>query len=123
MPFVEIVRVDVPPAELIDDGVKVALAPDGKPEAVRLTVCALPLVSVAVTVVETLLPGLTEPDAGEAASEKSLPTGQDASLPATLTAVHAAWTALYSAEQSPYRSVAAERLYARAVFAGLDVLT
>src|ERR1043165_8428928 len=60
-----IVSVDVPPAELIEAGLKLAVAPDGRPDAVSATVCAEPLVSVAVIVLVTELPGLTEPPAPE----------------------------------------------------------
>lgn len=63
------------------------------------------MVVVAIVVVAEL-PGLTEPAFGVAVIEKSW-VKHGASLPATFTAVHAAWTALYSTEQLPYRSDAA----------------
>src|SRR5689334_10869014 len=90
---VAMVSVELPPAEVTEVGLNVAVAPLGRPDAVSATVWAEPLVSVAATVVVSELPGLTAPDAGEAAREKSLPTGQAVSLPATLTEVQAAWTA------------------------------
>ena len=104
------VSVDEPPA-VTEAGLNDAVAPAGRPLAEKVTVCAEPLVTAVETVVETEPPGLTEPAVGEAATEKSLPVEpQGASLPATFTAVQAAWTALYSVLQLPYRSVAARRL-------------
>src|SRR5512139_1983515 len=61
---VVIVSVDWPLAELIEAGLKPAVAPDGRPDAVSATVCAEPLVTVAEIRLVTELPGLTEPLAG-----------------------------------------------------------
>ncbi|PSK65733.1 hypothetical protein B0E53_02284 [Micromonospora sp. MH33] len=107
---VAMVSVDEPP-EVTEDGLNDAVAPLGRPDAENVTVCAVPLVVAVATVVETEPPAVTEPEVGESETEKSLPVEpQGASLPATFTAVHAAWTVLYSVEQLPYRSVAALRV-------------
>src|SRR5687767_5478176 len=103
------VRVDDPPA-VTEVGAKVAVAPAGRPLAENVTVCAEPLVTAVLMVEVTEPPGLTEPDAGAAVTEKSLPAGQAASVPATFTAVQAACTALYCVEHRPNRSVAADRV-------------
>jgi hypothetical protein len=66
---VVIVIVEVP-LPVTDDGLNEAEAPEGRPDAVRLTVCAAPVsVTVIVEVVE--LPAVTVPEAGESAIEKS----------------------------------------------------
>ena len=93
-----IVAVDEAPA-VTEAGLNAALAPAGRPLAEKVTVCAAPPVTAVETVVEAEPPAVTLPEVGEAATEKSLPVEQVASLPATFTAVQAAWTALYSVLQ------------------------
>lgn len=56
---------------LPDDGLKLTVAPDGRPEAVKLTVAVEPLTSETVTVAVTLPPAVTLPLAGETDIEKS----------------------------------------------------
>src|SRR5688500_2157466 len=116
------VMLDEPPSEVIDDGLKVAVAPAGKPTADRLTGWADPRISAVDTVALTELPGSTEAAAGDTETLKSL-AAHSLSLPATLAAVQAAWTVLYSTEQRPCRSVAACRVYARAVLLGVVLFT
>ncbi len=52
-------------------GLKVAVTPDGRPEAVSVTCCAWPEVVFVATVVVTEPPCWTVPEAGFSASEKS----------------------------------------------------
>jgi hypothetical protein len=54
-----------------EDGLKVAEAYEGSPEAVRLTVWVEPLTSVTVTVALTLPPCWTEPEEGLTPTVKS----------------------------------------------------
>ena len=68
---VAIVNVDEPP-DVTDDGLNDAVAPDGKPEADNTTVCAEPFVTAVATVDVNELPGDTDPDDGDNATEKSL---------------------------------------------------
>jgi len=68
---VAIMRVDQPP-EAIDDGLNVAVAPVGRPDAFRFTVCAEPSVTAVGTVEVTELPGFTAADDGVSVIEKSL---------------------------------------------------
>src|SRR5262245_8274736 len=103
------VMVEEPPA-VTDGGLNDALAPAGRPLAENVTVSAEPEMTAVLTVAFTEPPGAVEPEVGLTEMEKSLPLGQAESIPATLTAVHAAWTVRYSVEQNPYRSVAAERV-------------
>src|SRR5574342_897459 len=98
------VMVDEPPA-VTDGGLNDALAPAGRPLAENVTVSAEPEVTAVLTVALTEPPGAVEPEVGLPLMEKSLPVGHGASLPATLTAVQAAWTVRYSVEQNPYRSL------------------
>jgi hypothetical protein len=67
---VAIMRVDEPP-ELIDDGLNVAVAPAGRPDAFRFTVCAEPSVTAVGTVEVTELPGVTDAVDGVSVIEKS----------------------------------------------------
>src|SRR5262249_16788389 len=97
--LVVIVMVDEPP-ELTDGGWKEGRAPLGRPDADKVIVCAEPLVSAVLTVALTAPPGAVEPEVGATEMEKSFVT-HEASLPATLTAVQAACTVLYSLEHSP----------------------
>jgi hypothetical protein len=71
---VVIVSVELPP-EAIEAGLKEAVAPEGRPEAVRLTVCADPLVTVVEMVEVPLAPRVTLTLAGLAEIEKSLTAG------------------------------------------------
>jgi len=71
---VVMVRVELPvPVTLV--GLKLAVAPAGSPLALRLTVCAAPVVSVVEMVLVALLPCGALTLAGLAAMEKSLVTG------------------------------------------------
>ena len=65
-----IVRVEELPA-VTDIGLKVALAPDGRPDALSDTVCAEPAVTAVETVVVAELPWAVEPEAGLTEIEKS----------------------------------------------------
>ena len=65
------VSVDEAP-EVTLDGLNVAVAPLGSPLALRLTVWAVPLVVVVLTVAVTEPPGAVEPAVGVTATEKSL---------------------------------------------------
>ncbi len=56
-------------------GAKEAVAPDGRPPAVRFTDCAEPDVVVVLTVVAIEPPGATEPEVGDTATEKSFAGG------------------------------------------------
>ena len=60
---VEIVSVEVK-LGVPDDGVKLAVPPDGRPDDVRLTVLLKPLTEVSETVVLTDPPWFTDPDVG-----------------------------------------------------------
>jgi hypothetical protein len=60
---VEIVSVEVKPG-VPDDWAKVAVAPDGRPDAVRLTVLLKSLTEVSETVVLADTPWFTDPDVG-----------------------------------------------------------
>lgn len=64
------VSVEEPP-DCTEDGLSVAVTPDGAPETDRARVCGLPLTVVVFTVEVTLVPGVAEPAAGEVAIEKS----------------------------------------------------
>jgi hypothetical protein len=64
------VRVELPPAGT-DVGLKLALAPDGRPETERLTLWALPDVTAVLTVVLAEPPWVVEMLLGLALSEKS----------------------------------------------------
>src|SRR6266540_4842039 len=66
-----IVRAEDAP-EVTDDGLKLAVAPLGRPLADRLTVCALPEVVAVATVADTEPPGSVAPEVGETDTEKSL---------------------------------------------------
>jgi len=68
---VAIIRVDEPP-EVIDDGLKVAVAPGGRPDAFRFTVCVEPSVTAVGTVDVAESPGSTDRDDGVSVIEKSL---------------------------------------------------
>ncbi len=89
-----IFRVDESP-EVTDDGVKVAVAPDGRPLAASWTDCGSPLLVVVPTVVCTALPGATEPEVGFSARVKSLPVG-GASPTASFHSAYAVASALRS---------------------------
>src|SRR5438093_980010 len=65
------VSVELLPA-VTDDGLNAADAPAGRPDAVRLTDCALPDVTVVVIVSVAGLPAVTVDEADVAAIEKSL---------------------------------------------------
>ena len=65
-----IVRVELPPAVTVL-GLKDAVAPDGKPPAVSVIVCALPLVTAVLMVELTLWPWTTDTLFGLALIEKS----------------------------------------------------
>ena len=71
---VVIVSVELAPA-VIEPGLKEAVAPAGRPEALRLTVCADPLVTVVEMVEVPLAPRVTLTLAGLAEIEKSLTAG------------------------------------------------
>jgi hypothetical protein len=64
------VRVELPPA-VTDVGLKLALAPDGRPETERLTLWALPDVTAVLMVVLAEPPWVAEMLPGLAAMEKS----------------------------------------------------
>jgi hypothetical protein len=64
------VSVDELPA-VTEVGLKVALAPDGSPDALSDTVCAEPEVTAVETVVVAELPWTAEPEAGLTEIEKS----------------------------------------------------
>ena len=69
-----IVNVELPPL-LTEAGLKEALAPVGRPEALRVTLCAEPLV-IAVEIVDVpLFPWVTLMLVGLAEIEKSFTTG------------------------------------------------
>ena len=72
LPEVEIVSVDDEP-DWTEEGLKLAVAPLGRPDAVRFTVCALPEVVAVPMVVVAAEPGWTLPEAGLRLREKSLP--------------------------------------------------
>ena len=94
------VSVEVEPV-VTDEGLKEAVAPAGRPEAVSATDWAEPLVRVVDTVAVSELPGLTEPEVGETAIEKSLVLAVQVGSPdwaGTLTAFQAAFTVLNSAQ-------------------------
>jgi hypothetical protein len=91
--LVAMVSVDEPP-EVIDDGLNDAVAPLGRPDADRFTVCALPLVTVVPMVAVTEPPAVVLPEAGDAAIEKSLPAG------VPTASVHSAYAAASAARFS-----------------------
>ena len=72
--LVAIVRVLFVP-EVAVAGLKVAVAPVGRPEADRVTDCAAPEVTAVLIVVVAADPALTLPDVGDAATEKSFVGG------------------------------------------------
>jgi hypothetical protein len=67
---VPIVRVELPPAE-IDDGLNVAVAPEGRPLALNVTFCPEPLTTVVEMVEVALWPCVAPTVLGPAAIEKS----------------------------------------------------
>ena len=69
---VEMVKVD-DPAEVMVAGLKLAVAPAGRPAAVRVTVPVKPLRALTVAVNAARLPAVTLCDAGVAAKPKSAP--------------------------------------------------
>jgi hypothetical protein len=104
------VSADEPP-DVTEDGLKEAVTPAGRPEAVRATVCALPEVVAVATVVLTVDPLWTVPEAGLTETEKSLPgpVVHWASPPwaGTLTASQAALTVRHCCDEAPNRFTAA----------------
>lgn len=66
------VTVTVPPA-VTDVGLNVAVAPVGRPLALKVTVCAVPLVTAVVTVAVVEPPASTAAEVGAAVTEWSLP--------------------------------------------------
>ena len=66
-----IVSVEELPA-VTEVGLKVAVAPEGSPDALSDTVCAEPEVTAVETVVVAELPWTTEPEVGLTEMEKSL---------------------------------------------------
>jgi hypothetical protein len=68
---VEMVRVDEP-AEVMEGGLKLAVAPAGTPLAASVTVPAKPLRAVTVAVNVALLPAVTLCDAGATVKPKSV---------------------------------------------------
>jgi hypothetical protein len=79
------VSVEVPEPPLIELGLKLAIAPMGKPLAERFTVLLKPFDGLTVTVVLVLLPAVTVAEAGESETLKSgcddEKLGQSALLP------------------------------------------
>src|SRR5947208_2063806 len=67
------VKVELPP-EVTEAGLNDALAPVGRPETLRFTVCALPEVTAVLMVVLPLPPAVTVTALGLAPMEKSLVT-------------------------------------------------
>jgi len=98
---VAICSVDDEP-DVTEEGVNVAVAPLGSPDAVSATVCAEPAVVAVDTVVVAAEPAATLPDDGETEIEKSfVPPPVQVGSPdcaATLTAFHAAFTASNSVQ-------------------------
>ena len=111
---VAMVSVELAP-EFTDDGLNDAVAPVGRPEALSAIDWAEPLVSVVETVAVSEPPGLTEPEVGETAIEKSLVPAVQVGSPdwaGTLTASHAAFTVLNWAHEES-RFFAAVRVHVR----------
>jgi hypothetical protein len=70
-PTVVLIVSVVEPEPLTVVGVKVGVAPAGRPDTPKLTVPLKPFVALVVTVYETLLPAVTVAEAGETPTEKS----------------------------------------------------
>ena len=66
------VRVELPPA-VTELGLKEAVAPEGSPEALKVTDCGFPLITVVLMVELTLWPWTTDTLLGLTLIEKSLP--------------------------------------------------
>jgi hypothetical protein len=71
---VVIVNVELCP-DVIDAGTKDAVAPAGKPDALNATLCAAPLVTVVLIVLDAGCPAVTDTELGAATIEKSFGGG------------------------------------------------
>jgi hypothetical protein len=98
--LVAMVSVADPPA-VTDVGLNVAVAPLGRPDALSDTVCAEPAVTAVETVAVADEPAVTLPEVGDSVTEKSFVAVVQVGSPdcaGTLTAFHAAFTTLNSAQ-------------------------
>jgi len=79
------VSVDDPEPPLMEAGLKFAVAPEGRPVALSVTVPAYPLAGLTVAVYVVLFPAVTVCEAGDADSEKSAGGSGACTVKVTLT--------------------------------------